>query len=79
MGIRIVLVSHGEQAKGMMNTLHMVLGPQENMAVHCLMAEESADTLYERLKQEVDGAGAEHVLFITDLLYAWLDPRVRLG
>ena len=69
MGIRIVLVSHGEQAKGMMNTLHMVLGPQENMAVHCLMAEESADTLYERLKQELEGAGAGYVLFITDLLY----------
>ena len=34
--VRIVLVSHGEQCKGMLNTVQMLLGPQENIAAQDL-------------------------------------------
>ena len=30
--IRVVLVSHGEQSKGMLNTVQMLLGEQTNIA-----------------------------------------------
>lgn len=67
--IRIVLASHGEQARGMMNTVQMVLGPQENLTAHCLYPEQTRDDLTARLKAEADQYGAENVIFMTDLMY----------
>ena len=32
--IRVVLVSHGEQSKGMLNTVQMLLGEQTNIAAY---------------------------------------------
>ena len=68
-GIRIVLASHGEQAKGMLNTVQMLLGPQENISAHCLYPEQTRDDLTERLRKEVEQYGAENIIFMTELLY----------
>lgn len=68
-GIRIVLASHGAQAQGMLETVQMLLGPQENMAAYCLAAEKSKDDLVAELQAEVEKYGAENIIFMTDLLY----------
>ena len=68
-GIRIVLASHGPQAQGMLETVQMLLGPQENMAAHCLSPEKSKDDLVAELQEEVAQYGAENIVFMTDLLY----------
>lgn len=67
--IRIVLASHGEQANGMLNTVQMLLGPQTNIAAHCLYPEQTRDNLTERLKGEIEQYGAENIIFMTELMF----------
>lgn len=65
--IRIVLASHGEQSKGMLNTVQMLLGPQENIAAYSLYPEMPVTDLTEKLQAEIDQYGAENILFMTEL------------
>lgn len=51
--IRIVLASHGEQSKGMLNTVQMLLGQQENIAAYSLYPEQPVTDLTEKLQAEV--------------------------
>ena len=41
--IRLVLASHGKLSEGMLNTVQMLLGPQENIRAYCLMPETLSD------------------------------------
>lgn len=66
---RIVLASHGEQSKGMLNTVQMLLGPQENIIAYCLYPEQSVTELTEKLQAEVDTYGAENIIFLTELMH----------
>lgn len=65
--IRVVLASHGEQSKGMLNTVQMLLGQQENIAAYSLYPEQTMDSLAGELKKEVETYGAENIIFLTDL------------
>lgn len=65
--IRIVLASHGEQSKGMLNTVQMLLGEQENIAAYSLYPEQPVTVLTEKLQAEVDRYGAENIIFMTEL------------
>lgn len=65
--IRIVLVSHGEQSKGMLNTVQMLLGEQQNIAAYCLYPEQPVTDLTEKLQAEIQQYGAENILFMTEL------------
>lgn len=66
---RIVLASHGEQAKGMLNTVQMLLGPQKNIIAHCLYPEQSVTDLTDLLQAEIDKYGAENIIFMTELMF----------
>lgn len=66
---RIVLASHGEQAKGMMNTVQMLLGPQENLTAYCLYPEQPVSTLTKQLEEEIKQYGAENIIFMTELYH----------
>ena len=65
--IRIVLVSHGEQSKGMLNTVQMLLGEQQNIAAYSLYPEQPVTDLTEKLRAEIEQYGAENILFMTEL------------
>lgn len=65
--IRIVLVSHGEQSKGMLNSVQMLLGPQENIAAYSLYPEQSVSDLTDQLRSEVETYGAENIIFMSEL------------
>ena len=65
--IRVVLVSHGEQSKGMLNTVQMLLGEQDNIAAYCLYPEQSVTDLTEDLEKEIKEYGAENIIFLTEL------------
>lgn len=69
MKFRIVLASHGELAKGMLNTVQMLLGPQENMTAYCLSPEQDVEQFKEILRKEVEENGAENVIFMTELIH----------
>lgn len=64
---RIVLASHGEQSKGMLNTVQMLLGEQENIAAYSLYPEQPVTDLTEKLKAEIEQYGAENIIFMTEL------------
>lgn len=66
---RIVLASHGEQSKGMLNTVQMLLGPQQNIAAYCLYPEQPVSELTAKLQAEVDTYGAENIIFMTELMH----------
>lgn len=65
--IRIVLASHGEQSKGMLNTVQMLLGEQKNITAYCLYPTQSIDDLTKQLREEVEEYGAENLIFLTEL------------
>ncbi len=65
--IRVVILSHGDQAKGMLNTLQMLLGEQENVAAYGLYPDQTVNDLVEVLKKEVERYGAENLIFMSDL------------
>lgn len=65
--IRVVLVSHGEQSKGMLNTVQMLLGPQENIAAYGLYPDSTVDALADQLRSEVEQYGAENIVFFSEL------------
>ena len=65
--IRIVLVSHGEQCKGMLNTVQMLLGPQENIAAYCLYPESTVEDYAAQLRKEVEQYGADNIVFLSEL------------
>lgn len=65
--IRIVLVSHGEQSKGMLNSVQMLLGPQENIIAYSLYPEQTVDDLAQLLRAEVETYGAENIIFMSEL------------
>ena len=67
--IRIVLASHGKLSEGMLNTVQMLLGPQENMKAYCLMPEQDVSTFSAALEEEVKTYGAENIVFMTELLH----------
>lgn len=67
--MKIVLVSHGPFSKGMMESVQMVLGEQENLSAHCLMPEETPGALEKRLEAELKGEGGDDILFLTDLYH----------
>lgn len=69
MGFRIVLASHGEMAKGMLNTVQMLLGPQENMTAYCLSPEQDVQEFKDILKKEVEEYGEENIIFMTELIH----------
>ena len=67
--IRVILASHGEQSKGMLNTVQMLLGPQENIAAYSLYPEQSVEDFSEALEKEIQTYGAENIIFLTELVY----------
>lgn len=67
--IRLVLASHGKLSEGMLNTVQMLLGPQENISAYCLMPEQDVDTFSAALAEEIRAYGAENIVFLTELLH----------
>lgn len=65
--IRVVLVSHGEMSKGMLNSVQMLLGPQENIAAYSLYPEQTTVDLADQLRKEVETYGAENIVFMSEL------------
>ncbi len=66
---RVVLVSHGEQSKGMLNTVQMLLGPQENVAAYSLYPQQTVNDLSAMLEKEIAEYGAENIIFMTELMH----------
>lgn len=67
--MKFILASHGELAKGFLNSINMLLGPQEDIEAFGLYPEEEPAALQKRLEAALDPEDEGDVVFFTDLYF----------
>ena len=66
---RIVLASHGELAKGMIDSVSFICGSyvKEMLHAECLQAAEDANQLFIKYEKEIEENPNDNFVFITDI------------
>lgn len=64
---RIVLVSHGNIARAMLETIELFMGTRQNVAAYGLQRDMTEEMLMSSLREELLRHGENHVLFFSDL------------
>ena len=67
--MKFIIATHGDFGKGILSSLNMLLGPQENIEAYGLYPEQEAARLGEQLAQAIDAEPAGSVVFFTDLYF----------
>ena len=68
--MKVIVVSHGSYARGLVDTAQMIAGKQEDLEAFGLESEESVDTLKEKIRQSIEQASQEEeILILTDIFY----------
>ena len=68
--MKVIVVSHGSYARGLVDTVQMIAGKQEDLEEFGLEPEESVDTLKEKIRQSIEQASQEEeILILTDIFY----------
>lgn len=68
--MKVIVVSHGSYAKGLVDTAQMIAGEQENLEAFGLEPEDSIDTLREKIRTCIEQTSCgEEILVLTDLFY----------
>ena len=68
--MKVNVVSHGSYARGLVDTVQMIAGKQEDLEAFGLEPEESVDTLKEKIRQSIEQASQEEeILILTDIFY----------
>lgn len=67
--MKFILASHGGLSEGMLDTVQMLLGPQEEVQAFVLHPEEEAARLGERLQAALAPEDEGNIVFFTDLYF----------
>lgn len=67
--LRVIILSHGEQSAGMLNTAEMLVGEQQNVVTYGLMPAQSVADLTAAIENEVKEYGAENIIFMSELMH----------
>lgn len=68
--MKVIVVSHGSYAKGLVDTAQMIAGEQKELEAFGLESEDSVDTLREKIRACIEQTSAgEEILVLTDLFY----------
>lgn len=69
--MKIVVISHGDFAKGIINSVQMLAGEQKNLKAYGLYPEEGREVLEKKLEQELIAAREdnEEVLVLSDIFH----------
>ena len=67
--MKIILVSHGSYSRGLLESVQMVLGQQDDLVAYGLFPEETPAVLTEKLEQEMGSGDDKEILFMTDLFH----------
>lgn len=67
--MKFILASHGRLSEGMLDTVQMLLGPQEDIEAFVLHPEEEAVRLGERLSTAFAPEDEGNIVFFTDLYF----------
>lgn len=52
--MKVIVVSHGSYARGLVDTAQMIAGEQEDLEAFGLEPEESVDTLREKIRESIN-------------------------
>ena len=52
--MKVIVVSHGSYARGLVDTAQMIAGEQEDLEAFGLEPEESVDTLREKIRESIE-------------------------
>ena len=66
---KIVLISHGGLAKGMLDSVRLLMGEQKYLSAYSLHPKQRVEDLVDLLKKEVQMYGAENLLILSDVQY----------
>lgn len=70
MSVKIIAVSHGRFSEGLVDSVQMLAGAQENLVYYGLFPEETVDDLREKLKKELEQTPEDmEVLFLSDVFH----------
>lgn len=68
--MKVIVVSHGDFSKGLVNSIQMLVGEQEDLVAYSLYPEQIVDSLREELEEEIKKTKEEEdILFLTDLFH----------
>lgn len=68
--MKVIAVSHGSYSKGLLDSVQMLVGEQENFVAYGLFPEQTVAALTEQLEKEVEQTpDGEEILFLTDLFH----------
>lgn len=68
--MKVIVVSHGDFSKGLVNSVQMLTGKQEELVSYGLYPEQTVDTLKDQLEKEIQSTPKdEEILFVTDLFH----------
>lgn len=65
--VKIILATHGEFSKAILESAEMIMGPQENITAISFYANESPKNLMEKIEKELDVSREDEILILTDL------------
>lgn len=68
--MKVIAVSHGSFSKGLVESVQMLVGEQENLTAYGLYPENTVESLTEELERELKAVPeGEEILFLTDLFH----------
>ena len=67
--MKFILASHGRFAEGLLDSINMLLGPQDEIEAYGLFPEEEPARLLERLEGALEGVADGDAVFFTDLYF----------
>lgn len=68
--MKVIVVSHGSYAKGLVDTAQMIVGEQEDLVSFGLEPEDSVETLKDKIRENIEQTPeGEEILILTDLFY----------
>lgn len=67
--MKFVLVSHGSYSKGLMESVQMLVGEQQDLVCYGLFPQDSISSLIEQLDNEIKKTESQEIVFLTDLFH----------
>lgn len=65
--MKIILVSHGDFAKGLLASAQMIVGDQDNISAFGLYPTDNIEMLKKTIEDNIERYSGEDILFLTDL------------
>lgn len=68
--MKIIMVSHGDFSKGLLNSVQMLVGEQEDLVAYGLYPQEDREVLQKKIQGELEQKTAgEEVLLLSDIFH----------